>query len=246
MKKKNLNALKHGGFVEALILPNEDPEDFKKLHDTLKNEWYPDGPSEEDKVLSVAMGHWRKRRFRRFFQDQVNDVEWLAALRRRTIDRESDRLANFLEEQESGTLGPITEDDLSAKLGTKWAGLIKKFVPRSKFETDASWLEEIAKFIFEAPSKKVPDISEALSDAACCEREMGFEERIDAKIAKDLKELRQIKTMKAMGLGKRRVTEPIDDLKVVKSPSIVAGPSASLSAPATSSESPLNQDANEE
>jgi hypothetical protein len=43
---------------------------------------------------------------------------------------------------------------------------------------------------------------EESSDENFAERELSFEERIDAKIAKDLKTLGQIKTMKAIGLGR--------------------------------------------
>jgi hypothetical protein len=219
-KKKNLNALTHGGFVDALILPNEDPEEFKELHETVKREWNPDGPSENDKVLSVATNMWRKRRVRRYMQEHIDDLEWKATLRRRRLERESDRLLKFLEDYEAGILGPITEEDLSDKLGAKWAYRIKASVPRSKFETDSAWLDKVTGFIVMAPTEEALDVQKFFSSEALPNCELAFEERIDAKIAKDLKELGQMKTMKTIVLGKSPASVRGEKLKAVDSPSI--------------------------
>jgi hypothetical protein len=64
------------------------------------------------------------------------------------------------------------------------------------------------------------DIGEALSVEALSERELAFEERIDGKIAKDLKELSQMKTMKIIGLGKSCPTVASESLKLTDSPPI--------------------------
>ena len=55
-KRENQNALKHGAFVEAVILPGENPEEFEELLAAVTEEWDPDGPCERDKVMSMAMG----------------------------------------------------------------------------------------------------------------------------------------------------------------------------------------------
>jgi hypothetical protein len=47
------------------------------------------------------------------------------------------------------------------------------------------------------------------------------EARLDAAIAKDLKELGQMKTMQAMGLGKRVKTQ--ESLVITQSPSVAEG-----------------------
>jgi hypothetical protein len=67
----NKNALKHGAFAEAVILPQEDPKEFEELLSSLHNEWNPEGATEIDKVNSIAMGLWRKRRFKRYIQNLV-------------------------------------------------------------------------------------------------------------------------------------------------------------------------------
>ena len=53
-KKRNRNAVKHGAFAEAVILPAEDPHEFEEHHNSLKNEWNPDGPTEDDSVFSLV------------------------------------------------------------------------------------------------------------------------------------------------------------------------------------------------
>ena len=64
----NKNALTHGAFTEVVILPGEDPNELKELRAALYDEWNPEGPTEIDKVESIAMGMWRKRRFQRYLQ----------------------------------------------------------------------------------------------------------------------------------------------------------------------------------
>jgi hypothetical protein len=61
-KPKRPNAHKHGAFAKTAILPGEDPLEFEYLHHALIEEWKPIGPTEEDAVLSIAKGMWRKRR----------------------------------------------------------------------------------------------------------------------------------------------------------------------------------------
>ena len=70
----NKNALKHGAFAEAILVPREDPKEFAELLTSLHNEWNPEGATEIDKVNSIAMGLWRKRRFKRYIQNLVATV----------------------------------------------------------------------------------------------------------------------------------------------------------------------------
>lgn len=63
---KRPNAQKHGVFAKALILPGEDRREFEALHSAWIEEWTPSGPSEESLVLGLADVEWRKLRSRRF------------------------------------------------------------------------------------------------------------------------------------------------------------------------------------
>lgn len=49
----------------------------------------------------------------------------------------------------------------------------------------------------------LPSVDERLGDEPLAEPELAFEERLDAKIDRDIKQLGQMKTMKAIGLGRR-------------------------------------------
>ena len=72
--KKNqfLRAVKHGAFAKTAILPGEDPKEFEELHSAVIEEWAPVvGPTEEDAVLSIAKGIWRKRRFQKFLHAKI-------------------------------------------------------------------------------------------------------------------------------------------------------------------------------
>jgi hypothetical protein len=58
---KFLRAMKHGGYSNTTLLPNEDGKAFKILHDDLHDDLLPSGPLEEDAVLSIARFVWRKQ-----------------------------------------------------------------------------------------------------------------------------------------------------------------------------------------
>ena len=59
-------ALRHGGFSKIAILPGEDPDEFEQLHCGLIEEWRPNGPTEDDAVLTMAAAIWRKARLQKF------------------------------------------------------------------------------------------------------------------------------------------------------------------------------------
>jgi hypothetical protein len=64
--RKQPNALKPGAFTQMTILPGEDVRAFEKLHMDLIEEWHPIGPTEQDAVLTIAKGIWRKGRIQGF------------------------------------------------------------------------------------------------------------------------------------------------------------------------------------
>jgi hypothetical protein len=66
-----LRAVKHGAFAKTAILPGEDRQEFEELHSALIEEWAPVGPTEEDAVLSIAKGVWRKRRLQKFLHAEM-------------------------------------------------------------------------------------------------------------------------------------------------------------------------------
>src|SRR5437588_1996895 len=70
--RKQPNALKHGVYTQVAILPGEDPRAFAALHSELVKEWTPCGPTEEDAVLTIAKGIWRKARIQKFHHGKIS------------------------------------------------------------------------------------------------------------------------------------------------------------------------------
>ena len=103
-KPKNSNAVKHGVYSEMILLPGEDREEFEALHKELREEWDPQGPSQEDKVFNIAQNMWRKRRSGRYRKDTCNNCESRCS---RHEGNEIDALITFLEGLEEGK--PISE-----------------------------------------------------------------------------------------------------------------------------------------
>lgn len=71
-KRKRPNAQKHGVYAAALVIPGEDSHEFEQLHAELINEWNPLGPTLRDAVFDLADLKWRKRRLRKYVQTQLS------------------------------------------------------------------------------------------------------------------------------------------------------------------------------
>ena len=56
------NAMKHGLYSTEVVLPWESQVEFDGLHDALREEYCPDGRSEDLAVFNLASLHWKKRR----------------------------------------------------------------------------------------------------------------------------------------------------------------------------------------
>ena len=179
-EKQNKNALKHGAFAETLILPGEDVKDFEDLHGSLVDEWNPEGPSENDKVMSVAKNMWRKDRLRRHLQNKLTKLKKDDEMERKFRAQEYDRLLKVLEEIESGVPNSITEQNLSEKLGKRYVEHIKKLAPRKNYESDSGWLAAVSDLIvrlldaYLVTRSNTPSIGDVLSDEDLSEARAGI------------------------------------------------------------------------
>src|ERR1039457_460382 len=68
---KNLGNLLHGLYSKDVLLPWDSKEDFLKLHEDLKTEFFPDGRAEEEAVLDLAFLYWQKHTIWRLRQSTV-------------------------------------------------------------------------------------------------------------------------------------------------------------------------------
>ncbi len=60
--KPSKNAISHGAYSSVVVLPHENEQEFKDLHEELREELFPNGRSEEEAVFDLASLHWKKRR----------------------------------------------------------------------------------------------------------------------------------------------------------------------------------------
>src|ERR1039457_1053754 len=88
-----LNALTYGLRARQLLLPNEDPEEYKQLWADLEAEWQPQTPTERMRLEQMATSQWLLARLakkerticeRRFpFDDELPLLDRVSALRTR-------------------------------------------------------------------------------------------------------------------------------------------------------------------
>ena len=60
--KRPKNALSHGVYSSEVVLPWENEQQFNDLHQALREEYYPDGVSEDAAVFELASLYWKRRR----------------------------------------------------------------------------------------------------------------------------------------------------------------------------------------
>jgi hypothetical protein len=202
-KKKLPNAMTHGTFTQVTILPGEDPRAFLELHLAVIQEWQPSGPTEDDAVLTIAKGIWRKGRFQRFLEGELT----ICTLQTdHPAYDEMYALHDFLkaldihpEETLAGPMISLSEDmkrHLRGELAEK------------NFESPSERIQAIKEYI---RSVRLPEVQRIGKPAQISywdskqivtpeefEREIALDERIDATIDRATKRLIQIKAMKQM------------------------------------------------
>jgi hypothetical protein len=204
LKRKNggrNNAFRHGAFAQDLVLPGEYPKEFEDLHRGLIEEWKPDGPVEEDAVLSLAKCIMSKRRIDTFYRNEAQfagDHPLELAL----ID--VDRMWSTLKTVK--TFGHATE--IIGRLPWQMRDELEKHVPRTRFGTNAvAWIEklvshlerlidglETAHYLDEKGSKFQAERATKLRELT--EKKIALDDRVDALIDKTFKRLVQLKTYK--------------------------------------------------
>jgi hypothetical protein len=195
------NAIKHGAFAKALVILDENKEDFDELHQSCVKELKPSGRMEEEVVLAIAKYLWRKRRIERLFIDEAN---WLqehpAAPELRAVSQFNEIfIQNGSPCSDVWNLVALLPEDYRAAIR-------KKFKCRST-EYDDEWIDQVKKFITDmhtvaalgALSNREEPHSVGQTAAKIRElsaKQTALEDRLDMMIDKALKQLATLKTFK--------------------------------------------------
>jgi hypothetical protein len=218
-KYKHPNAQKAGVFAEPLILPGEDPREFEAIHSALVEEWTPSGPSEQSRVFGIADAEWRKLRSRRFAQAKA--ISNSLRPDHPAFD-EARGLITF------GYLMCREPETAFAEYANKYLRADKirylnQKIPRQNFESTADWAAAIVEEIksgllpgtpgfaaldpdrldpateaFRADIIKMHSFVTTIHMREFLEDDLEQCSRLDARIARLIKELIEIKTMKQM------------------------------------------------
>jgi len=206
LHKRNVNhpnAVKHGAFAKTAVLAGEDPREFDELHSALIEEWTPIGPTEEDAVLSIAKGIWRKRRMQKFLQAKLTSHQ-------NAPDHPIYGEVNVLSVLPSiiETIPDFFPQALLFLSADKAEHLEKKF-PQQDFESNSAWARAVRKEITSVllpaalrlakPSDAMLlNQSSTILTPEVFKQELAVDERIDAMIDRAIKRLIQTKAMKQM------------------------------------------------
>jgi hypothetical protein len=200
-KRNNVNARKHGAFSQMIILPGEDRQEYEALHQAVMEEWDPQGRTQEDKVSDIVQNLWRKGQLRR---RRLRAAE-RGQLEMKDHKKEIDLIGKFLEGAAEGK--PLTE----LRLPAHWVKFCKEKFPRKNYESEEAWRTAVTEEVFKIGESVVLHgekiirqvITDPLCDPQAIEAELALEERLDAKIDRDIVALGRMKTMQSMGLGRR-------------------------------------------
>jgi hypothetical protein len=189
--------VKFGADADFTILPSECTLEFEVLRGELAEEHAPDGPLEEDLVLTIAKCIWRKRRrYQSFLSAQVKAVhdsnylehhkEWQAL---KTFYQAIEGVKGFEEIQQS-----------LDQLPWHFAGFLNFDCPKTNFREPVEWANAMRKVVREGlmPWVRLGAVgiaSTAHKDEVFA-RELEFEERIDRIIERTLDRLEKVKAAK--------------------------------------------------
>jgi hypothetical protein len=205
---KRPNARKHGAYAKAAILPGERRQEFEALHSALVEEWAPVGRTEEDAVLSLAKGMWRKRRVQRYLEAEVVKAELDP---RHPAYNDLAGLLTFIAFMQAKP--DVAIEEHSHFLPSHQINYLLEKFPQNDFESTSEWaqavLGEISTNLLPDAAKSyrderaMPDELLALKSTATLsqdlfKQELALEERIDAMIDRAIKRLIQTKALKQM------------------------------------------------
>jgi hypothetical protein len=196
------NALKHGVFAAAAILPGEDPSEFHALHASLIAEWTPNGASEREFVTTMAQAIWAKRRRQK--HSEVRVFQNMLDLKHASYDEEFGLrgLAAFLQSEPETAFRAYARRLLRP---VKIADLERKF-PRSEYQSETDRAKAVLKHI-NAELAEQPSLPDGLDlvglhqtvatvSMEVFKQEIELDERLNTMFHRAMKGLIECKAMK--------------------------------------------------
>jgi len=151
-KCKRANALKHGLFSGAVLIPGEDSGQYKQLLAELMDQYTPAGPTLREEVIELANLMWKRRRLRNFVQSQLAAAMFNP---RTPAFNEAWGLASFARYLHTEPETCFEHHGKTYLRADKIEYLEEKF-PRSNYQSTSDWAEAVGKEIF---SVLIPDVS---------------------------------------------------------------------------------------
>jgi hypothetical protein len=220
-KSKVPNALKHGVFSRQTLIPGEDGEVYLELWSALKDEWNPEGATEEDAVVSIARAIWRKRRLQKFLQarllknsSDINHPSFDVALGLYSFAWAMDVQIKRGKQPEK-----TFADYAPQLLRSGTIAMLQDKYPRAAFATGTEWAAAI---VTEINSNLLPRLTDDDPEVIAKEKwrislesftndefgeELAIDERLEAMIDRAIKRLIQLKAMKQI-LGQAPAERP--------------------------------------
>jgi len=118
--KKLHAALKHGAYSATAVLPGEDLEAFKKLHQECIAHYAPVGPLEDDVVATMVRLLWRKQNLRTCRLAELA-VEYDAAIQREKLPIRLMELLDEVPPAQREAAMQAAEDEARKELGARYA-----------------------------------------------------------------------------------------------------------------------------
>jgi len=211
---KRPNALRHGLFANAVILPGEDRREFQELLIELIDEWKPSGPTLRDAVFELADLKWKLRRLRKFIQNKVS----LSTFDPRSPAFDEDMgllaFAHYLRSEPETCF----EQRASNFLRPDKINHLKQKFPRPNYQSTSEWAEAVIKeiYLLSLQAPETPELDDKFREAlrewkAECqvagtitlaselfEYELKQSELLEARTARKIKFLIELKTMQQM------------------------------------------------
>jgi len=155
----------------------------------LIDEWQPSGPTEEDAVFSLANLMWRKCRAQKFVQAKLNAAALFSGSPT-SVENQGLTLFSWFMDSEPETAFERYAETLLTSANVSH---LKQKFPRANYESTSEWAEAVkAEINSLSPGWSTPRPQVASED------ELNLRERLDAMIARQVKQLAQTKAMKQM------------------------------------------------